>query len=170
MTIVLFSSCEKDNDNTVADPSGTITTNLASPILLYEGMATVPYVTQYQTYPYIQRYLGMDNSTLTTWFQVKLATDGVGYINWDVESSEGSEVANIGTMKGLGNVTVKPSNGYTTNCSLEKGHGYVVRYKKSYSTSSDTTFYYARFYVVDWYTSSTTGGIIGAKITYQSPF
>lgn len=175
ITMVLFSSCKKANNdntngNTVADPSGTITTNLASWYMLYEGVATFPYVTQYASYPYIERIIGMDNSTLTTSFQIKLGGSGGGYINWDVEPSGASEVANIGAVNGLGNVTEKPSNGYTNNCSLEKGHGYVIRYKKSYDTPSDLTFYYARFYVVDWYTSSTTGGVVGAEIKLQSPF
>jgi hypothetical protein len=168
IAIALISSCTKTKDN-VPDPTGTITTNLNSWIMLYEGTASVSYVTQYGTYPNIQRILGMDIPSLTTSFQIKLADAYNGYINWDVESSGGSEVVNIGEVNGLGNVTTKPASGYTKSCSLQKGHGYVVRYKKSYNTPSDATFYYARFYLVSWVVS-TTGGIMGANITFQSPF
>jgi len=168
--IAIISSCTKDTKD-VPDPAGTITTNLNSWYMLYEGTASVPYVTIYDSYPYIQRILGMDISNLTTSFQIKLwdGQPNSGYFNGDVESSGGGETVNIGAVHGLGNVTDKPGSGYTNNCLLQKGHGYVVRYKKSYNTPSDVTFYYARFYVVDW-VISTTGGIIGANITLQNPF
>jgi hypothetical protein len=168
--IAIAFSCTKTEDN-VPDPAGTITTNLNSWYMLYEGTASVPYTTQYASYPNIQRILGMDLPSLTTSFQVKLdeGLPNSGYFNWDVESTEGSEAVNMGKVNGLGNVTTKPTSGYTKSCSLQEGHGYVVRYKKSYNTPSDINYYYARFYIVDW-VLNTSGGIIGANITLQNPF
>ena len=162
--VAFMSSCSKE---TTPDPPGTITTNLVSNVILYDGPMTTPYSTIYQTYGYVQMIVGMNPSTLNTSFQEKIGTDGVGYTNWTVLSNDIS-AANIGAVGGLGDVTQKPTSGYTVSSILEVGHGYVVRYKKSYN-SSDQNYFYARFYVSEWIIS-TSGGIIGAKVNMQYPF
>ena len=167
LLIVLgISSCTKES-SAPADPTGTITTNLVSNIFLYEGLADPPYSTIYTTYPYVEMIVGMDAPTLNTSFQEKVSTSPGGYFNADVIASDIS-AANVGAVRGLGDVTQKPTSGYTTSCMLEIGHGYVVRYKHSYA-SADQNYYYARFYVSEW-VISTSGGIIGAKVKMQYPF
>lgn len=84
---------------------------------------------------------------------------------------DGAEVANIGLVNGLGYVTQKPSNGYTNQATIEVSHGYVIRYKKAFQlNSAGLEYFYARFYVVNFLTSATTGGVNGAVIKYQKLF
>ena len=71
--------------------------------------------------------------------------------------------ARIGEVSGLGNITTIPNSGFAREVSVEPGYGYVAKNEKN----SDIT--YVRIYVEDWIIS-TSGGIMGAEIKYQSPF
>ena len=78
-------------------------------------------------------------------------------------------ICNLGTMKGLGNITHIPQTGYTipqnrnTTVACEEGHGYVIKFEYSDKIT------YIRLYVVESIVS-TSGGIMGAKVKYQFPF
>jgi hypothetical protein len=166
--IIFMFSCAKDKDTTVADPEGTITVNLndAGGVTLYSGPASKAY---YQ-YPYVLIGFGMVTSTLNTNFNITVCPDasnphGENFYN------TGAEAANMGIVDGLGNVTTKPASGYSNVSAIEKGHGYVLRYRKSYDQAdANLPYFYSRFYVVDWLKSATNGGVIGVKIKYQGSF
>ena len=71
----------------------------------------------------------------------------------------------LGKMKGLGNVTAIPQDGWNYSVAVNPGEGYVVRYKGYY----DSQAIYARLYVVSEI-AGTSGGIIGYTIKCQAPF
>ena len=70
-----------------------------------------------------------------------------------------SQIVSLGAMKGLGNVVTVPIEGWSSSVAVVPGNGYVVRNHDNY----------ARLYV-DSYMTSTSGGIMGATVKYQSPF
>ena len=78
-------------------------------------------------------------------------------------------ISNMGTMQGLGNITGIPQAGYTTpansntTVACEGGKGYVVKF------DNGSSVLYVRLYVVESIIS-TSGGVMGAKVTYQFPF
>jgi hypothetical protein len=165
--IALILSCKKEN-TVVADPEGTITVSIndGNNMFIYEGVASKPY----NQYPYLIIALAITTSTLNTNFAMTACPDG-GNPHGENFYNTGGEAANVGAVEGLGEVTDIPNSGYSTRCIFEKGHGYVVRYKKSYDQSDpDLPYFYGRFYVVDWLISSTTDGVIGVIIKYQGPF
>jgi hypothetical protein len=167
-----------DNAAAAADPADTITTSVNytandTPIELYAGLADDgPYTDQGRTYPYVIISFGI-NSSLNFAFHTAEAEYLGTHTNpyWNGLGSYGGEVAHVGQVTGLGDVTEKPSSGWSTTVAVEVGHGYVVRFKKSknYSTAN-LPYVYARVYVVENLISSTSGGVIGAKIKYQTPF
>ena len=75
-------------------------------------------------------------------------------------------ICNLEKMSGLGNITKIPSSGFSapakTNSAIacEVGYGYVIKF---------SDIHYVRIYVAESIVS-TSGGIIGAKVKYQSPF
>lgn len=69
--------------------------------------------------------------------------------------------ANLGAVRGLGNVATIPTSGWTRKIKVTPGNGYVA-----YDSHADK-FY--RIFVSD-YILNTAGGIIGADIKYQKPF
>lgn len=71
----------------------------------------------------------------------------------------------LGKMKGLGNVTAIPQDGWNYSVAVNPGEGYVVRYKGYY----DSQAIYARLYVVSAI-AGTSGGVIGYTIKCQAPF
>lgn len=167
-----------NNADTAADPADTITTSVNytadnTPIELYAGLADDgPYTSGSYTYPYVIVYFGIDSS-----LNFLFATAQAEYLgtrtnpHWDGLGSDGGEVANVGQVTGLGDVTEKPSSGWSNTVAVEVGHGYVVRFKKSgYYSTANLPYVYARVYVVENLISSTSGGVIGAKIKYQTPF
>jgi hypothetical protein len=89
---------------------------------------------------------------------------------FNISTSYGGEAVDIGAVKGLGNVTSKPTSGYSNAAALLPGHGYVIRWRKSdnYPTSTQPYFYH-RFYVTE-YSVNTAGGIMGVLINFQGPF
>lgn len=68
--------------------------------------------------------------------------------------------ASVGQVKGLGNVTGIPANGWARKIAVVPGEG-VVAY-------ADGKFY--RLYVQDYVYAAGSGGVIGAEIKYQKPF
>lgn len=81
-------------------------------------------------------------------------------------SDYSASIVSLGTMKGLGNVVTIPTAGWSTSVAVVPGNGYVVRATRSYPIVETN---YARLYV-DSYMTSTSGGIMGATVKYQSPF
>ena len=71
--------------------------------------------------------------------------------------------ATIGKLSGLGNITSIPTNGWANQVAVLQGYGYVAKYEYQGQIT------YVRIYV-DSYLTSTSGGIMGANVKYQSPF
>lgn len=84
--------------------------------------------------------------------------------NFSSYTSERCSFACVGKVNGLGNITGIPTSGWATKVAVEPGNGYVVRHFYKYGHC-----YYYRLYVED-YILNTSGGIIGAKVKYQTPF
>lgn len=157
---LFFSSCSKDddaeNDNggvvinpdkNLPDPTGTVTLNIM---------------------------IGDDENK-------RVDINGFGTIqinsayNFVGESSNCSFVS-LGKLKGLGNVTAIPQDGWNRSVAVNPGEGYVARLVSGYyddyvsgSYAYTYTYTYARLYVVSEITG-TSGGVIGYTIKCQAPF
>lgn len=95
---------------------------------------------------------------------VDIAGQGSVRIN-SAYNFEGAEFVSLGQMKGLGNVTTIPQEGWNRAMAATPGEGYVAR-----AVGYDGSVYaYARFYVVSEIVG-VTGGVIGYKVKCQSPF
>lgn len=147
---LIFSSCSKDddaeNDNggvvinpdkNIPDPTGTVSLN----IMIGDDENKRVDINGFGT------------------IQINSACNFVGY------SSDYSFVS-LGKMKGLGNVTAIPQDGWNRSVAVNPGDGYVVRCKRYYS---DELYIYARLYVVSEI-AGTSGGVIGYTIKCQAPF
>jgi len=147
---LIFSSCSKDddaeNDNSgpvinpdknIPDPKGTITMNM----MVGDGEDKRVTINDFGK------------------IQINSAYNFVGY---DYDYS----FVSLGKMKGLGNVTAIPQDGWNSSVAVNPGDGYVVRCKKYYGS---TQYIYARLYVVSEI-AGTSGGIIGYTIKCQAPF
>lgn len=144
---LVFSSCSKDDDagnddgvvinpdKNIPDPKGTITLNM----MVGDGE---------------------DN---------RVSINGFGTIqinsayNFKGNGSDYSFVS-LGKMKGLGNVTAIPQDGWNRYVAVNPGEGYVVRNTYYYGNTT-----YARLYVVSAI-AGTSGGVIGYTIKCQAPF
>lgn len=148
---LFFSSCSKDddaeNDNggvvinpdkNIPDPKGTITMNM----MVGDGEDKSVSI----------NYLGT--------IQINSAYNFMGY-----KGSSDYSFVSLGKIKGLGNVTAIPQDGWNYSVAVNPGEGYVVRYKGHY----DSQAIYARLYVVSEI-AGTSGGIIGYTIKCQAPF
>ena len=146
---LFFSSCSKDddaeNDNggvvinpdkNIPDPKGTVTLN----IMIGDDENKRVYINDFGT------------------IQINSAYNFVGY---DYDYS----FVSLGKLKGLGNVTAIPQEGWNRSVAVNPGDGYVVRYKSYY----DSQARYARLYVVSEI-AGTSGGVIGYTIKCQAPF
>lgn len=147
---LIFSSCSKDddaeNDNggvvinpdkNLPDPTGTVTLN----IMIGDDE---------------NKRVGINGFGT---IQINSAYNFVGYdYNYSFVS--------LGKMKGLGNVTAIPQDGWNRSVAVNPGDGYVVRCKRYYS---DELYIYARLYVVSEI-AGTSGGVIGYTIKCQAPF
>ena len=158
LSLLLTFGCSKnDPAASVADPDGTMTTNISDGTSVDIGSGT----------------LG--------WTEPNNFTIAGGYTNNSIGTTSETQVSicDAGKMKGLGNVTIIPKTGfspstdnyYLTNAiACEAGHGYVFRIVNLTfygATVADST--YARLYVVSSLTS-TDGGVMGATVKYQYPF
>lgn len=148
---LFFSSCSKDddaeNDNggvvinpdkNIPDPKGTVTLN----IMVGDDKDKSVSINDFGT------------------IQINSAYNFMGY-----EGSSYYSFVSLGKMKGLGNVTAIPQDGWNYSVAVNPGEGYVVRYKGYY----DSQAIYARLYVVSEI-AGTSGGIIGYTIKCQAPF
>lgn len=70
----------------------------------------------------------------------------------------------VGKVQGLSSVRNVSSVGWGSNVLVQPGYGYVLR-----ELLRGSIYRYARLYVED-YVTTTSGGIMGAKIKYQYPF
>lgn len=154
---LFFSSCSKDddaeNDNdgvvinpdkNLPDPTGTVTLN----IMIGDDENKRVDINGFGT------------------IQINSAYNFVGYdYNYSFVS--------LGKMKGLGNVTAIPQDGWNRSVAVNPGEGYVARlvsggyYDDNYSYSE--SYRYARLYVVSEI-AGTSGGVIGYTIKCQAPF
>lgn len=147
---LIFSSCSKDddaeNDNSgpvinpdknIPDPKGTITMNM----MVGDGEDKRVTINDFGK------------------IQINSAYNFVGY---DYDYS----FVSLGKMKGLGNVTAIPQDGWNRSVAVNPGDGYVVKCKEYYGS---TQYIYARLYVVSEI-AGTSGGIIGYTIKCQAPF
>lgn len=147
---LIFSSCSKDddaeNDNSgpvinpdknIPDPKGTITMNM----MVGDGEDKRVTINDFGK------------------IQINSAYNFVGY---DYDYS----FVSLGKMKGLGNVTAIPQDGWNRSVAVNPGDGYVVRCEEYYGS---TQYIYARLYVVSEI-AGTSGGIIGYTIKCQAPF
>lgn len=81
--------------------------------------------------------------------------------NFKNESSSLVEFVDLGKMRGLGNITSIPIDGWSSSVSVKPEHGYVI-YFSSYKV-------YVRLYV-EKYLTDATGNIIGFTVKFQQPF
>lgn len=144
---LFFSSCSKDDDDNggvvinpdknLPDPTGTVTLN----IMIGDDENKRVDINGFGT------------------IQINSAYNFVGYdYNYSFVS--------LGKMKGLGNVTAIPQDGWNRSVAVNPGDGYVVRCKRYYDAEQYT---YARLYVVSEI-AGTSGGVIGYTIKCQAPF
>lgn len=147
---LFFSSCSKDddaeNDNSgpvinpdknIPDPKGTITMNM---MVGDDGDKAV---------------------SINDFGTIKI-NSAYNFVGYDYNYS----FVSLGKMKGLGNVTAIPQDGWNRSVAVNPGDGYVVRCKRYYS---DELYIYARLYVVSEI-AGTSGGVIGYTIKCQAPF
>lgn len=147
---LLFSSCSKDDD-AENDNSGPVINpdkNIPDP----KGTITM------------NMMVGDDGDKA-----VSISGFGTIKINsaYNFEGSSCSFVS-LGKMKGLGNVTAIPQDGWNSYVAVNPGEGYVVR-RINYYNYSDEQYSYARLYVVSAI-AGTSGGVIGYTIKCQAPF
>lgn len=146
---LIFSSCSKDDD--AGNDDGVVINpdkNIPDP----KGTIT------------LNMMVGDDNDK-----SVSISDFGTIKINsaYNFEGSSCSFVS-LGKMKGLGNVTAIPQDGWNSYVAVNPGEGYVVR-RINYYNYSDEQYSYARLYVVSAI-AGTSGGVIGYTIKCQAPF
>lgn len=147
---LLFSSCSKDDD--AGNDDGVVINpdkNIPDP----KGTIT------------LNMMVGDDNDK-----SVSINDFGTIKINsaYNFEGSSCSFVS-LGKMKGLGNVTAIPQDGWNSYVAVNPGEGYVVRHEIYDSYSYQYKYSYARLYVVSAI-AGTSGGVIGYTIKCQAPF
>ena len=144
---LIFSSCSKDDD--AGNDDGVVINpdkNIPDP----KGTIT------------LNMMVGDDNDK---WVSI----NGLGQIKINsAYNFEGGEFVSLGKMKGLGNVTAIPQDGWNSYVAVNPGEGYVVRRINHYNYS-DEQYSYARLYVVSAI-AGTSGGVIGYTIKCQAPF
>ena len=165
-------SCDTSDDsgnNSKPDPEGTITTNItnATWTRLYLGPNS-----NLSSYPCVAIDFNMNIPSGNIQFYTAVTDNCSKPITqwWNISTQYGGEAADMGKVIGLGNVTTKPTVGYSNVAALLPGHGYVIRWRKTdnYLTSTQPYFYH-RFYVIE-YSENTSGGIMGVVIKLQGPF
>ena len=145
---LLFAGCEKENgigtgsNSQVSDPNGTVVANIRN-----------GYQTELYIFPAIPIQIDDINNftTPTGWLP-------------------GLAIVSVGQVSGLGSIKTIPQSGWSSSVAVVPSCGYVVAtpWQEDGSINYDELCY-ARMYVED-YILSTSGGIIGAKVKYQSPF
>ncbi len=167
-------SCDKTENAKPEDPTGTVTIVLnytVSPqtyVILYQG----PDLHAQTSEPrYCQSLFRILDASMNFSFTSIFALDPNIIEYLIISNGMGGEVADIGEVDGLGEVTDIPSNGWAISSAALVGHGYVVRYRAAYDypAATELPYMYARVYV-DSYITNVYGGIIGATVKYQLPF
>lgn len=151
---LIFSSCSKDddaeNDNggvvinpdkNLPDPTGTVTLN----IMIGDDENKRVDINGFGT------------------IQINSAYNFVGSYSYYYS------FVSLGKMKGLGNVTAIPQDGWNYSVAVNPGDGYVARVRDVNYGNNSYSYRYARLYVVSEITG-TSGGIIGYTIKCQAPF
>lgn len=151
---LFFSSCSKDddaeNDNggvvinpdkNLPDPTGTVTLN----IMIGDDENKRVDINGFGT------------------IQINSAYNFVGSYSYYYS------FVSLGKMKGLGNVTAIPQDGWNYSVAVNPGDGYVARVRDVNYGNNSYSYRYARLYVVSEITG-TSGGVIGYTIKCQAPF
>lgn len=151
---LFFSSCSKDddaeNDNSgpvinpdknLPDPTGTVTLN----IMIGDDENKRVDINGFGT------------------IQINSAYNFVGSYSYYYS------FVSLGKMKGLGNVTAIPQDGWNYSVAVNPGDGYVARVRDVNYGNNSYSYRYARLYVVSEITG-TSGGVIGYTIKCQAPF
>ena len=148
---LFFSSCSKDDD--AENDNGGVVINPDKNIPDPKGTIT------------LNMMVGDDNDK-----SVSINDFGTIKINsaYNFEGSSCSFVS-LGKMKGLGNVTAIPQDGWNSYVAVNPGEGYVVRHEIYDSYSYQYKYSYARLYVVSAI-AGTSGGVTGYTIKCQAPF
>lgn len=149
---LFFSSCSKDDD-AENDNSGSVINpdkNIPDP----KGTITM------------NMMVGDDGNSVT------IKDFGTIKIN-SAYNFGGCQFVSLGKIKGLGNVTAIPQDGWNDYVAVNSGDGYVARrVENGYYDDNNSYSYsyrYARLYVVSEITG-TSGGVIGYTIKCQAPF
>lgn len=87
--------------------------------------------------------------------------------NFEGRSGSAAHFVSLGKMKGLGNVTYVPQEGWNSTVAVTPGEGYVARCCNYYD--GGIQYAYARLYVVSEIVG-TSSGVIGYKVKCQAPF
>lgn len=141
---LLFSSCSKDDD--AENDNGGVVINPDKNIPDPKGTITM------------NMMVGDDGNSVT------IKDFGTIKINSAYNFTGGScSFVSLGKIKGLGNVTAIPQDGWNSSVAVNPGDGYVVGYM-DYGLIR-----YARLYVVSEI-AGTSGGVIGYTIKCQAPF
>lgn len=149
---LIFSSCSKDDDATndnsgevinpdknLPDPTGTVTLNIM---------------------------VGDDKNN-----KVTINNFGIISINsaYNFVGENSCSFVSLGKMKGLGNITTIPQDGWNSSIAVNPGDGYVARVRSYDAYYNYTSYDYARLYVINEI-AGTSGGVIGYTIKCQAPF
>lgn len=141
---LFFSSCSKDDD--AENDNGGVVINPDKNIPDPKGTITM------------NMMVGDDGNSVT------IKDFGTIKINSAYNFTGGScSFVSLGKIKGLGNVTAIPQDGWNSSVAVNPGDGYVVGYM-DYGLIR-----YARLYVVSEI-AGTSGGVIGYTIKCQAPF
>lgn len=150
-----FTSCGDDDDNdggktggSGSDPSGTVTANIRNE----------------------------DNCLYMDWTDEEGYSVHTGLIMNDANNfaARRGEIVCVGKVSGIGSIKKVPQSGWTDECAVQPGYGYVLRSQgERFNSNTERYEYsdyrYVRVYVVD-YMEGTSGGIIGATVKYQAPW
>ena len=142
---LFFSSCSKDDD--AENDNGGVVINPDKNIPDPKGTITM------------NMMVGDDKDK-----SVSINDFGTIKINSAYNFTGGScSFVSLGKIKGLGNVTAIPQDGWNDYVAVNSGEGYAVR------LIGENYIRYARLYVVSEI-AGTSGGIIGYTIKCQAPF
>ncbi len=156
------------------DPEGTVEVNInttvnGTPVVLYSGpIDEGDYCCSGQEFDAqetVEVFFGVDKN-----INFHITHHYGDASNWGWFQNEGGELADLGKVSGLGDVTDIPETGWATTIAATKGHGYVLRYKHSINMNDDSfPMHYATIYVEDYLMGSISGGVIGIKMKYKNP-
>lgn len=164
LACVGFTSCgdndddlEDTNKKSNVDPEGTVVVNMRN-----DGKSWETVKIPQGTYTFYNSDGTTGQRTVESSIRIDKSNNFVG-----------SSIASIGAVSGLAKVNSIPSSGWTNSAAVVPGCGYIVKYEWKNVTVRESPYTtknlvrYARLYVVDYMTSATNDGIIGATVKYQ---